>query len=336
VIGWYVHHHGHGHLHRAQTVAARLAERGEEVTVLSSLPRPAGWSGAWVHLARDDAGRVVDPTAAGRLHWVPVGDPGLLSRTAAVSAWLADHRPRLVVVDVSVEIALLARLHGVPVVSMVLPGRRGDPAHLLGLGVSDLLVAAWPASARGMLLDVPAPLLERLRAIGGLSRFPVREPAPRPDAPRPGRRRVVVLMGTGGHDLDGPRLASAREQTPDWEWTVLDGSPATWTDDPFAMVADADVVLTHAGQNAVAEVAAARRPAVVVPQQRPHDEQTTTGGVLRRGPWPAVVVDRLPADGWAALLDRAVRLDGRAWAGWCDGGAAARFADLLVAHGGSA
>jgi len=58
--------------------------------------------------------------------------------------------------------------------------------------------------------------------------------------------------------------------------------------------------------------------------------------VLRRRPWPAVVVDRLPADGWAALLDRAARLDGRAWAGWCDGGAAARFADLLVAHAGSA
>ena len=76
MIGWYVHHHGHGHLHRAQTVAARLAERGEEVTVLSSLPRPAGWSGAWVRLARDDAGRVVDPTAAGQLHWVRSGTPG--------------------------------------------------------------------------------------------------------------------------------------------------------------------------------------------------------------------------------------------------------------------
>jgi hypothetical protein len=228
-------------------------------------------------------------------------------------------------------------LHGVPVVTVALPGRRGDAAHLLGLGVSDLLVAAWPASAPGMLLDVPAPLLERLRPVGGLSRFPVREPhALRPDARRPGPRRVVVLMGTGGHDVTGGLLAAAREQTPGWEWTVLDGSPASWTDDPFAVVADADVVVTHAGQNAVAEVAAARRAAVVVPQERPHEEQMTTAAVLRGGPWPAVVVDRLPTDGWAALLDRAARMDGRAWADWCDGHAASRFADLLVAGAGSA
>jgi hypothetical protein len=129
---------------------------------------------------------------------------------------------------------------------------------------------------------------------------------------------------------------TAREQTPGWEWTVLDGSPGTWTEDPFAVVSGADVVVTHAGQNAVAEVAAARGPAVVVPQQRPHEEQVTTAAVLRRGPWPAVVVDRLPTDGWAALLDRAALLDGRAWADWCDGRAASRFADLLVAGARSA
>jgi hypothetical protein len=328
VIGWYVHHQGSGHLHRALSVAARLAERGEEVTLLSSLPRPASWSGGWVSLARDDAGPAVDPTAHGRLHWVPVGDDGLRSRSAAVSAWLAEHRPRLVVVDVSVEVALLVRLHGVPVVGVALPGRRDDAAHVLGFGVADLLVAVWPPTAIGML-HVPPALLERLRPVGGLSRFAVREPGQR----RAGARRVVVLMGTGGHDLGGSLLATARQQTPDWEWTVLDGRPGTWTDDPFAVVADADVVITHAGQNAVAEVAAARRPAVVVPQRRPHEEQTTTAAVLRRGPWPAVVLDRLPADGWAALLERAARLDGRGWVDWCDGHAADRFADLLLDPG---
>ena len=326
MIGWYVHHHGRGHLHRALAVGTLLAARGEEVTLLSSLPRPVGWAGGWVRLERDDAGPVADPTAHGRLHWVPVGDDGLRSRAVAVSAWLAACRPRLVVVDVSVEVALLVRLHGVPVVSVALPGRRGDEAHLLGLGVSDLLVAAWPASATGMLRDVPAPLLERLRPVGGLSRFPVREPGPR----RPGPRRLVVLMGSGGHELDQALLADARRQTPDWEWTVLDGTPATWADDPFAVVADADVVLTHAGQNALAEVAAARRPAVVVPQIRPHEEQETTGAVLRRGPWPAVVLEALPEHGWAGLLERAARLDGRGWADWCDGHAASRFADLIA------
>ena len=56
----------------------------------------------------------------------------------------------------------------------------------------------------------------------------------------------------------------------------------------------------------------------------------TTGAVLRRGPWPAVVLEALPAHGWAGLLERAARLDGRGWADWCDGHAASRFADLIA------
>lgn len=39
MIGYYVHHHGSGHLHRARSLAAVL---GRPVTGLSTLPRPAG------------------------------------------------------------------------------------------------------------------------------------------------------------------------------------------------------------------------------------------------------------------------------------------------------
>jgi len=42
VIGYYVHHLGHGHLHRALSVARTL---GEPVTGFSSLPPPADWPG---------------------------------------------------------------------------------------------------------------------------------------------------------------------------------------------------------------------------------------------------------------------------------------------------
>jgi hypothetical protein len=44
----------------------------------------------------------------------------------------------------------------------------------------------------------------------------------------------------------------------------------------------ADVVITHAGQSCVADVAAARRPAIVLPQPRPFDEQHATAETLRR------------------------------------------------------
>ncbi|MXG91780.1 glycosyltransferase [Nocardioides flavescens] len=332
MIGYYVHHHGHGHRHRALEVARVLTERGETVTGLSSLPAPDGWPGPWVQLAPDaETGdrEPLAPTAGGRLHWVPLGHAGLRSRSATVSAWIDGTAPSAVVVDVSVEMALLVRLHGVPVVTLVQPGERGDAAHRLGYDVADALVGCWPPEAggtgAGMLRGLAPAVVARVQPVGALSRFPVRETSGR----APGRR-VVLLSGSGGSALDATGLAAARAETPGWEWTVLDARLGAWVDDPRAALCDADVVITHAGQNALAEVAASRTPAVVVAQDRPHREQEVTADVLARGPWPAVVADAWPGRDWARLLERAAALDGAGWTGWCDGRAAERFADLVL------
>ncbi len=327
MIGYYVHHHGRGHAHRALTFARHL---GEPVTGLSSLPRPDGWTGAWVRLERDDlAPDADDPTGRGRLHWVPRGDAGLSARTARISRWLDTHRPRLVVVDVSVEVAVLVRLHGVPVVTVVLPGRRSDPAHLLGFDVSTDLVAMWPPEAKGMLPGLPQTVRDRVRAVGAVSRHPVRRPGPR----RPGPPRVLLMTGAGGDDLRGEQIVEARRQTPEWEWVVL-GRHGRWDDDPRAAMCDADVVVTHAGQNLLAEVAAARTPAIVVPQSRPFDEQRTTADALATGEWPVLVEDRFPSRGWPERLAAGSLLDGERWSSWCDGRATERFADLVATRSG--
>jgi hypothetical protein len=324
VLGWYVHHHGRGHLHRAQAVAREL---DLPVTGLSSLPRPEGWTGDWVHLAPDDPPAAGDPTAGGRLHWVPTHHPGLSRRTAQVSAWLDAARPRAVVVDVSVEVTLLVRLHGVPVVGVVLPGRRDDPAHRLGLDVSDLLVGAWPDAMTDAMLPGLAPEVRaRVHGVGALSRHPVSDPAP-----PPAERVVTFLGGAGGHDLDAAALEDlldrAAASTPEWTWEVA--GPGRWHDDVAGLLRRSRVVVTHAGQNALAEVAAARRPAVVVPQLRPHREQHPTAAARAGGGWPGRVLPTLPEHGWPDLLEDAARRDGSTWDRWCDGGAAARMAALV-------
>lgn len=327
MIGYYVHHQGRGHLHRALAIAEAL---DTPVVGLSSLPRPAAWRGAWLELPRDDDGEViVDPEARGRLHWVPERHPGLRGRMAEISAWIEHVHPELMVVDVSVEVSLLARLHGVPVVTVVLPGDRQDAAHELVHSLARRLLAVWPPQARHLLRGVDEDS-DRLVRVGGVSRFDGRA---RTRGDRSGgRRRVVVLAGAGGSDVTTDLLDQASAQTPTWDWTVL-GGPGEWVDDPWDALCGADVVVTHAGQNAIAEVAAARRPAVVIPQPRPFNEQDRmAAGLAAAGQWPVVVRAAFPVTGWADLLDATAQLDGEEWRGWSDGEGAARAAAMIQAE----
>lgn len=327
MIGYYVHHHGRGHLHRAIAVAAAT---DAVVVGISSLPRPPEWTGPWMVLPRDDEGTSpVDARAHGRLHWVPELDRGLTERMAEISSWIADIEPTLMVVDISVEVSLLARLHGIPVVTTVLPGDRRDSAHDLVHAVARRVVAAWPADVVGMAKGLGAHA-ERVTCVGGLSRFDGRPVAPAPAFD--GQRRVLVLTGTGGAAGDAWDLTAAQQQTPAWSWQVL-GRGTGWLDDPWEALCSADVVVTHAGQNSIAEVAAARRPAIVVPQPRPFGEQETTASVLATdGRFPVTVFPALPTDGWNDLLERTARLDGAAWGAWNDGLGARRVADVIHAE----
>ena len=326
MIGYYVHHQGNGHLHRAMTVAPHLPE---PVTGLSSLPRPESWTGPWVQLPRDDSApsyAAADVTAQGLLHWVPLADAGLRSRMAAIATWIDDHAPTAMLVDQSVEVCLLARLHGVPVVAMTAPGRRTDAAHRLGFGVASAVVGAWPAGSTHRLLPgLDADTSERVHAVGAVSRFAVSPGRTR----TPGRRRhAVLLAGTGGDGFTRRSIARAQEQTPDWDWTVLSRTLGTWHRDPAAVLATADVAVLHPGQNSLAEVAALRLPAIAVPANRPFQEQHVTASALADG-WPAVVVETVPTTGWADLLDEALFLDGEGWADWCDGGAPVRIGQVV-------
>ena len=236
------------------------------------------------------------------------------------------------VVDVSVEVTLLARLHGVPVVGVVVPGDRTDPAHVLGQDVSAELVGFWPPGATTAVVRSPA--RDRIHALGALSRWSAQSPqAVAAGATRHRSPRVAVLNGRGGPALDVAGL-EAEAAAAGWEVDVLGGSHG-WVDDPFRVLAAADAVVTQCGQNALADVAASRTPAVVCPAQRPHDEQEMVAAALDAGPWPAV---RRAADDtrpWLPLLQHAATLDGAGWSTWCERTAADRFASLVagLVHG---
>lgn len=316
MIGYYVHHVGRGHLRHAECIAAAL---GEPVTVLSSLARPPTWRGGWVELPRDDLGdRAVDPTAHGQLHWVPQGDDGLRGRLARIASWIDTARPAAVVVDVSVEVTVFIRLLGVPIVVMALPGTRDDPAHQLAYSIADAILAPWPPGMVALDLSL-ARWLGRTVHVGGISRFAGRA---RPAADGGRATRVLVLEGAGGSTRSAAELRAAAAATPGHTWQRL--GPGAWVDDPWEVICRADVVVSHAGLGALGDVAQARRPAIVVPQPRPHDEQLVTAAALREAKL-AITAARWPAPReWPGHLAAARELGGDAWQRWCgpDGGAA--------------
>jgi hypothetical protein len=329
MIGYYVHHQGAGHLTRATAIAHEL-EGEEPVTGLSSLPRPAAWTGPWVQLERDDDPAAIsqaDVTASGALHWAPAGHDGLRERMGQIAAWIMEARPRLVVIDVSVEVCVLVRAMGVPVVVVGLPGARDDAPHQLAYRMAAAILAPWPAWAH--VLTGGESWMEKTHAVGAISRFDRRAhayaAAPRPDR----RRRVLVLSGRGGTQLTVAALAAAQLATPDWAWTVLGPPGDRWIEDPWELLCDADVVVTHAGQNAIADVAAARRPAVVIPQGRPYGEQRATARALGRAGLAIEASEWSAAPGWSALLSDAANLGGAGWTRWSSGHGARRAADAI-------
>lgn len=323
VIGYYVHHVGAGHLTRATVIADRLRERGHEVVLLGSdLGEQAG-----VTLARDDehVGPWMDPTASGALHWLPLRHRGTQSRMTRLAAWVEERRPSVMVVDVSVEVTLLLRLLGVPTVVVAQPGSRDDVPHQLGYRCAQAILAPWPSLAG----DFPGLAEHRPKLVhtGGISRLKSRRGSSSAES--------TVGLVLGGRDGDAmPALVTQlRYEVPSLQWTLAGGG--SWVDNLEGVLASAAVVVTHAGQNAVADVAAVGAPVIVVPCPRPHGEQDALAPVLERLGLALVVPHpQIATAPWGALVESARAAPDRWWS-WRTEGAADRAADLVerVDHG---
>ncbi len=310
MIGYYAHHHGSGHVSRAALLARYL---DEPTTLLSTAPSSqTNTFTDIVQLADDASGRTdhSDPSAHGHLHWAPYHHRGLQQRMAQITRWVELARPSVVVVDVSVEVANLVRLQGVPVIMIAMPGDRSDPAHQWGYQLAEHIIAPWTRQ----IYDPPWlwPFLDRVHYVGSFSRFDAEPPSP---APARMARHGLVFGGTGGTTFTSQALEQLKEGQPNLSWDVIGAE--TWVDDVWARLCRADVVVSHAGQNAVAEIAAARRATVLVAEPRPHDEQVHTARALA-----AAGVVR-SATSWESVGNAltAPLVDPAQWALWAPAGA---------------
>lgn len=333
-IGYYVHHHGAGHRARATAIAAAAPDR---VVLLGTGLACTVGDRAAIDLPDDRladdafAGRDAADTRPAALHYAPLDHEGVRARVAAIARWFAEARPALMVIDVSVEVAMLARLASVPTVVVRLSGDRTDPAHLACFRSAAALLSPFAAA-----LDdprVPADVAARTRYAPGLgprvASGPVRE------------RQVTVILGTGGSPLPTRTWSDAARAVPNLDWTVLGhvDPPADqpvnlrfagWVDDAPARIAASGIVIGGAGDGVVSAVLQARRPFICLPEPRPYDEQRSKAAALGRA-GAAVVCDAPANADWPALIAAARALDPAAQGQLDDSDGAARTAAWLVA-----
>ncbi len=319
-LGYYVHHQGAGHWQRACAIAARSAR---PCTLIGTLDpaRAEAAPGPVLRLADDrlEEGFAGADGAAHRplcLHYAPLGHPGIRDRMAALAAWVGRADPALMVVDVSVEIALFARLLSVPTIVVRLAGDRTDTAHLEAFRAAEALVAPFPE-----VLEAPStPDWVRAKTLyagflGDEARAGTTTAAPADDD------AIVVVLGQGGARRSVADLVLAAEAVPERAWHVLgqlDGAPVAtlppnlhlhgWVADAGAYVARAGIVVGAAGDGVLGLAASARRRFLCLPEARPYGEQVVKARALaERG--AAVVSETWPGAEWPELIAGTARLD---------------------------
>jgi len=328
-VGYYVHHHGIGHWRRAVAVARAMAAPCTLIGTFTTAQRAAA-PGPVLDLPDDAPAPPHQPPPL--LHYAPLRHDGLRRRSAALAAWMGEADPTLLVVDVSAEAALLARLCSVPVALFRLAGRRDDPPHLHAFQAAQHLIAPFPRA----LEDEATPdwVIAKTFYAGFLTDL-----APARAAPRP--RSVAVVFGQGGTGGDAAALAAAARATPDWHWQVLGPVSASteapppnldllgWVPDPHPILAHAAVIVGGGGDGLVAEAAALARPFVCLPEPRPFGEQVlkaarlaALGAACVREDWPV-------AAEWPGLLQEALALDPSRIGGLHEAGAVERLAAFL-------
>lgn len=336
LVGLYIHDRP-GPLGRARAIVPRLTSR---VALFRS-----GTAGPLF----DDVGSITVPPPPSRS--VPVvdrdGDAVLGPRMAArLSRWVEEEDPALLVVDGPLDVALLGRLIGVPVV----PVRRPFAGVGAAAGAVHELAAAWLAPFPAALepVDTPPEIRRRTEHAGFVSRFEGRRLGQRAGRRRIGvpedGRHVTVISGSAGMNLDARAIQTASATASAWTFSVL--GPCTgvetasqrvrfegWCDDVFPHLVAADVVIAGASCSAIADVAAAGRPLALVPG--PDAEGRALAGTLEEL-GAAVVLDGWPSPiAWPALLADLLDLPTRPLRALSDGRASRRAARWIDAWAAS-
>lgn len=352
-IGYYAHHHGSGHCRQAEKLATFLPKDGQKnLIVFTSL------SAAQSNFSTIDESQVVrlaaeeerlDEVVAGRasrhfmpesLHYSPVGNADIQERSWQLLDSIRRFDIDLMIIDVSVEVAMLCRAASIPYLYVRLAGNRNDPPHLNAFAGALGLLAPYPATFEAQY--TPDWVCQKTLYLGFLAQGcqvtpcfdqflatlnelaennSLNQQVPEKIAqykqehanntPLTAKKTalITVIKGFGGHKNIDDKLQVLRQQ---WSNALIIslgpiGNEAKAYVDIAATVSEvtpfiafSDYVLMACGLNAIAQAVLYPTPLIALPDERPHDEQQVMASAL---------INQQRAMSWSQFLAYSTTLD---------------------------
>ena len=353
-ISFFVHHQGRGHARRTMAIVRELPP-SRPVSVLTADPSLFDGFERDIEIitlpnmigAPAPTPALHDQPTPSIMHCVPLGLAPMRQTMRCILDHLDDRDSGLFVIDVSAELALLARIASVPAIKIRMHGNRCDPGHLAAYDACTGMLA--PYDARLEQADYPHWARAKTFYTGGLCTSTHDEHDRRAARAALGlaqdREIVVVMTGGGGAGTPYAPLTMAARAAPDTLFVTVgplhrEGHETDfanlvnhgWVERTGDYLAAADIVLASAGDNTVHEIARAGRPYICAPEWRYFDEQqrkaqslAALGAAIHLQTWPGDLA------GWQRLLDQARALDVSAQRPLHDPQAARHAADWLEA-----
>lgn len=319
-LGYYAHHHGSGHCRQIDKLAALLpTEARQQLTVFTSVT-----SEAYTFAAIDEAQVVrlpaederADDVLAGRagqnwqpasLHYSPVGNSDIQQRSHKILDTIYQRRIDLMIIDVSVEVAMLCRAASVPYLYVRLPGLRDDEPHLNAFAGALALLAPYPRtlestktpewiSQKTLYLDFINTQQKNAQTYQDFIKHLMQLTTDKKalslmlnDKDKNTPTIVTVIKGYGGHQAIDAKLPELRQLLP-YAFIIslgpIDEDKRHYVDiavdvsDVTPFIEHSDYLLMACGLNAVAQACDYATPLVVLPDDRPHQEQEVMAEAL--------------------------------------------------------
>ena len=319
-IAFYVHHHGNGHFMRCLAIAKALQQHnitfmGSNLTRFQSrIPSHIQCIDLPMDVSAAGEAKVSGVGTLTGLHYAPLHIDGQSRRVLKMTQHFCAASPVLLIVDVSVEVAMLAQLCGVPFIYIRQHGLREDLAHTIAYRNAQSVIAPFH-NRMDTVSEVW--LQQKIFYSGCFSRF---SPNKLPGKPKVSPGHVLILTGAGGTSIDSQLINHIAAACPSWNFLVigLESIENAETnidffgviDDPSSLLDQSDMVIGNCGHNTVMEVATFKKPFIAIPEQRPFNEQYEKAAILQRlGLAEVITPDNLYEPQWDRVLSKVVNAD---------------------------